>query len=70
MLLNYYGITQSAESKYTKFLQALIKFKDGNPKLTLFASFIGINQYNEGDFDFYIKGFYFITKIWYFYILD
>eukprot|EP01022_Parablepharisma_sp_SALTPOND_P020874 TRINITY_DN3920_c0_g1_i1.p1 TRINITY_DN3920_c0_g1~~TRINITY_DN3920_c0_g1_i1.p1 ORF type:complete len:610 (+),score=57.50 TRINITY_DN3920_c0_g1_i1:2589-4418(+) len=70
MLLNYYGMTHSAENKYAKLLKGVIKHKEGNHKLTLFASFMEITPYNEGDFEFYIKGYYFINKLWYYFGCD
>lgn len=63
MLMNHYGIESVAEKKYINIIQGLINKKIENIRMTLFASFMGIPQYNEGDLEFYLRGMYYMTKI-------
>ncbi len=65
LLLNYYGSSHSAESKYIKFVKGVMLNRESSSRLALFASFVGVTPYNEGDFEFYVKGRYFIQKQWY-----
>ena len=63
-MLDYYGVTKSAEARFNKLLRGVMKYKDGSPKVTLFAAFMGLLPCNEGDFEFYMKAYYFIIKLW------
>lgn len=63
MLMNHYGIENVAEKKFISIVQSIKAKRADNIRLTLFASFLGIPQYNEGELEFYLKGMFYITKI-------
>lgn len=63
--MNHYGIQTVADKRYMQLIQGInINNNTGNPRMQLFASFMQITPYNEGDFEFYLKGLYFLTKQW------
>lgn len=64
-MMSHYGIQTVADKKFIQLIQGISSHKAGNTRMTLFASFMQILPYNEGDFEFYLKGLYFMTKQWY-----
>ena len=63
-MLNQYGIPTVAEKKYATTVRGIIMCEEKNIRVLLFASFIEITEYNEGDFEFYLKAVYFMTQKW------
>ncbi len=61
-MFNQYGIPTVAEKKFVKFVKGIIVYKGRNKRIALFASFIGVIPYNEGEFEFYLKGLYYMVR--------
>ena len=61
-MMNTYGIVNVAEKNYIRFVKSLISFKNCSKRIFLFGSFMELHHYHEGDFEFYLKGLYFIFK--------
>lgn len=51
-----------ADKKFAQFARGLNLIKSKSIRAMIFASFIGIDNINEGDIEFYLKGLYYISN--------
>ena len=63
-MVNKYGIVEFAEKKYSMLMRKFIYYQNCSKRIKLFDSFIGIGNVYDGDFEFYLKAVYFLTKKW------